>query len=67
MEPVYSNLKQFMDTLLGEYTPITYVYGEDTLIPSGMAGMDWPYIIRALAFLLVFYCIFRLLGVILCK
>lgn len=67
MEPVYNKLKQFFDILLGEYTPVTYIYGEDTLIPSGMAGMDWPYIVRAVAFLLVFYCIFRLLGVILCK
>lgn len=67
MEPVYNTLKQFFDILLGEYVPVSYMYGEDTIIPSGMAGMDWPYIVRAVAFLLVFYCIFRLLGVILCK
>ena len=67
MEPVYSTLKQFFDILLGPYTPVSYEYGTDTIIPSGMAGMDWPYIVRALAFLLVFYCIFRLVGVILCK
>lgn len=67
MEPVYNALKQFFDILLGEYIPVSYMYGEDTIIPSGMAGMDWPYIVRAVAFLLVFYSIFRLLGVILCK
>lgn len=67
MEPVYNSLVEFFRILLGDYTPVSYMHGNEVVIPSGMAGMDWPYIIRAVAFLLVFYSIFRLLGVILCK
>lgn len=67
MEPIYNSLKQFFDILLGTYTPVTYVLDGNEIIPPGLAGVDWSYLVRAFAFLLVFYCVFRLLGVILCK
>jgi uncharacterized phage infection (PIP) family protein YhgE len=67
MIPIYNSLETFFAQLLGTYTPVTYEVDGISVIASGFAGVDWPYIIRAVAFLLVFYCIFRLLGVLLCK
>ena len=67
MQPIYSSLKAFMDTLLGNYTPITYVDNGVTVIASGCAGVDWTYIVRAVAFLLVLYSVFRLVGALFCK
>lgn len=67
MTPVYSSLKAFFDILLGEYTPVTYEVDGITVIASGFAGVDWTYLVRAFAFLLAFYCIFRIVGGLLCK
>lgn len=67
MQPVYENLTQFFRILLGDYNPITYTAGNETIIPAGFAGVDWPYLVRALVFIVAIYSIFRLLGVILCK
>lgn len=67
MQPVYSTLKAFMDVLLGTYTPNTYVDNGVTIIASGCAGVDWTYIVRAVAFLLVLYSVFRLVGAFFCK
>ena len=67
MQPIYSSLKAFMDTLLGNYTPNTYVDNGVTVIASGCAGVDWTYIVRAVAFLLVLYSVFRLVGALFCK
>lgn len=67
MQPVYSSLKAFMDILLGTYTPNTYVDNGVTIIASGCAGVDWTYIVRAVAFLLVLYSVFRLVGGLFCK
>ena len=67
MHPVYSSLKAFMDILLGTYTPNTYVDNGVTIIASGCAGVDWCYIVRAVAFLLVLYSVFRLVGGLFCK
>lgn len=55
---------EFLNNVLGTYTPIINRAGE---IPAGMAGVDWPYLIRAAAFLLVFYCVFRILGGVILK
>lgn len=60
-------LKTFLDTLLGVYTPITYMVGNDNVIPAGLAGVDFPYVFRALIFAIVLYSIFRILGGMICK
>lgn len=58
---------EFINSILGEYEAISFVYqvGEDTadIIPSGMAGVDWPYMIGAIAFLIMLYSIFRIIGI----
>lgn len=62
MTPIYANIKAFFDLFLGIYTPITYSDGSVNIIPAGLAGVDWSYLVRAFAFLLIVYCLFRLVG-----
>lgn len=45
--------------LFGSYTPVT---GPGGAIPSGMAGVDWPYILNAVFMLLFLWFFFRLLS-----
>lgn len=54
----------FLQNLLGEYHPVMDNTG---LIPSGFAGVDWSYLVRAAVFLLVVYSLFRILGGLVCK
>lgn len=62
-----STIKQFLDNLLGVYTPITFISDGNEVIPPGFAGVDWPYLVRALVFLLILWSIFRILGGIICR
>lgn len=55
---------QFLQNLLGTYTPVVNTEG---IIPSGMAGVDWPYVIRAVIFMIVLWSMFRILGGLICK
>lgn len=57
-------MKEFLDTLLGTYTPVT---NPDGLIPPGLAGVDVAYCIRAVVFLIVLYAVLRILGGLICK
>lgn len=65
----------YLQSILGTYTPPTYetyvsVDGVSTLIdviPDGLAGVDWLYVLSGVAFILCIYCVFRLLGGLLCK
>lgn len=64
-------MRDLIETLFGTYTPPTYteVLGEVSreIIPSGAAGVDWPYVLGVLAFLLVLYCILRIFGAVISK
>lgn len=52
----------FLNKILGQYVPrVVQIAGEDVAL-HGMAGMDWPYIVRAVTFLIVVYCLFKLVG-----
>lgn len=64
MEPIYSKLTEFFEILLGQYVPITYTVDGVDVVAAGAAGVDWSYIVRAAAFLLVLYSLFRLIGLI---
>lgn len=59
-------LKQAFIGIIGAYEPVTYTQIIDNesvdIIPSGLAGVDWSFILSAVAFLLVLYCTFRLIG-----
>lgn len=58
---------EFLSGLLGPYIPITYNLEGNSVIPSGLAGVDWPYIIRAVVFIVVLWSILRILGGMLCR
>lgn len=54
--------------LFGVYTPITYTDGSGvSVVPSGMAGVDWTFLSGVLLFAITLYCVFRLVGGVLKK
>lgn len=67
-----SELINFLTDLLGGYQPITYQtkYWDDVnsswvitnVIPDGLAGVDWRYIIAGILFIACVICTFKLLG-----
>lgn len=68
MNVVFTSLKVFLDNILGTYTPIVFSDSNGIdIIPNGFSGLDIPYIIRAITFLIVVYSLFRILGVIMSK
>lgn len=65
-------MKDVLLSIFGAYEPVTTTAitatGEAvSVIASGMAGVDWPYVFGVLLFGLVLYCFFRLVGVLLSK
>lgn len=61
-----NTLKLLVSNLIGAYQPVEYqIDGGLTVIPSGMAGVDWEWLGALFLFMLSFYCIFKLVGVIL--
>ena len=68
-----NTIVEWIASILGEYNPVTYevysVAGDteviNEVIPAGLAGVDWQYIVTALFLLLTVYSVFRLLGVLL--
>lgn len=55
---------QFLNSLFGTYTPVADSSGQ---IAAGMAGVDYPYVFRAILFVVVVYSVFKLLGAIITK
>ena len=59
-------LKQSFIGIIGAYEPVYYTQtiNEESvnIIPDGLAGVDWGFILSAISFLLVLYCTFRLIG-----
>ena len=67
-------MKDLIISIFGEYEPITYqltslagsaddVYEvTNDVIPNGFAGCDWTFILGVVAFLIVLYCILRIIG-----
>lgn len=69
-------MRSFIDSLLGTYVPQTYEHfvtltdgtqGLENVIPDGLAGVDWSYIIAGLVFVILIYSIFRTIGGLICK
>lgn len=54
----------FLDNLLGVYTPVLDSAGN---IPAGLAGVDFPFVFRAVVFCIVLHSVFRVLGGIICR
>lgn len=61
-------LKEVIVNIFGTYEPVTYeVYNSvtdsyDTVIASGMAGVDWMFIAGVLLFGITAFCVFRIIG-----
>lgn len=65
-------MKDLILRIFGQYMPVTYeVFEYDTsgslrklydAIPAGLAGVDWTYVLGVAAFLIVLYCILRIIG-----
>lgn len=59
----------FIESILGPYEPVTYlVYNAvtdsyDSVIGNGFSGVNWLYVITGLAFLVMLYSVFRLIGI----
>lgn len=63
-------MKDLILSLFGDYVPVinSTVAADGTVIEevvSGMAGVDWPWVMGVLLFAIVLYSFFRLVGVIL--
>ena len=64
------SLLEWITSVLGEYSPITYevyrVTGDtvvyDTVVASGAAGVDWPYVITGAFLIVCVWSVFRILG-----
>ena len=71
----------FLSSILGTYTPVTYLHEwaqwdevtqqyivlSENVIPSGLAGVDWLYVLSGLLFIVVIWSVFKLLGGLICK
>ena len=73
-----STILAWVQSILGEYEPITYtakllvsdINGGSqtetyTAVANGLAGVNWEYVVTACLLLIVVYSTFRLLGVLL--
>lgn len=71
-------MKDMIYGLFGSYEPVTYLEFFQTtaedgsvawdsyeVVASGLAGVDWPWVMGVVLFAIVLYSFFRLLGVIL--
>lgn len=66
------SIRDFLISILGEYTPVSYIYSvsEDTVIsviPDGLAGVDWLYVGTLALVVVVIYCVFKCIGGLICK
>lgn len=67
-----TNFLQILENIIGRsYTPVTYEayrllqdgsYEPYDIIPSGLAGVDVPWLISAVLYILLIYCTVRLIG-----
>ena len=69
-------MKALIQSIFGNYVPITYetfqtaidsTTGQETsvlveVIPNGLSGVDLTYVLGVVAFLIMLYCILRIIG-----
>lgn len=75
MSQIYTTIRDWVESILGVYTPISYTQtvidadgvtrASNHIIPDGVAGLDWSYIVTAVLLIVTIYSVFRLLGVLL--
>lgn len=67
-----NNVREIIESIFGNYNPIIYetmdVEGNILeVIPDGLAGVDWPYVLGVLGFFVVLYCVLRIVGSVISK
>lgn len=65
-------MKQIIEAIFGTYVPVAYTeYLSDgtpySVIPAGLGGVDWAYVLGVLGFFVVLYCVLRILGAVISK
>lgn len=69
-------MKALIASIFGTYTPVTYVHEfaqwdtvteqyivlREDVIPSGLSGVDWPFVLGVLIFIVSLYCVLRIIG-----
>lgn len=56
-------MKSLLVQIFGSYEPITYTDANGvSVIPDGLSGVDWVFLVGAFLFGLTLYCVFRLIG-----
>ena len=55
---------EFFQSVLGTYTPIL---NPDETIAIGLAGVDFPYVFRAVFLLVVVYSVLKCIGGLICR
>ena len=69
-------MKDLIASIFGTYTPVTYQYEYSqwdvateqyitmraTKVADGMAGVDWPFVLGVLIFVVSLYCVLRIIG-----
>lgn len=59
-----STFRAYINSVLGTYVPVTDASG---VIPSGFAGVDWSFIFAGVLLCLVVFCVFKVIGAMICK
>lgn len=59
-----SAIVEFLRSVIGTYTPVT---GNDGTVLHGIAGVNFEYIISGLLVVLCVYCVFKIIGGMICK
>lgn len=68
MEIIYNSITEFMQAIFGNYNPITYTDSAGVeIIPSGLSGVDWQYVLGVVLFCVIVYSLLRILGGLICK
>ena len=60
-------INDIFTSFLGTYTPNTYTIGTDIIIPSGFAGVDVVYCVKAIFLIVAFYSLWKIIGGIICR
>ena len=69
-------MKALIASIFGTYTPVTYQYEwsqwdaateqyltmRATKVADGMAGVDWPFVLGVVIFIVSLYCVLRIIG-----
>lgn len=55
---------EFFQSVLGSYTP---VLNPDGFVAAGLAGVDFPYVFRAVFLALVVYSVLKCIGGMICR